>query len=444
MACHSSAGCKNALGGVHALNILRTGLAADKYDRHSLCLFFGLFRREAYGSAGGARGCRKPLCNRLCLFQSLAVKLRVQESVQLLRVNHKHSLFLGAHTLSHKVDRYFKCGVSRSLAVSRLKHIELTLLKGKFHVLHIFKVNLKRICDMYKFFIRFRIYLFKLIDCLGRSYAGNNVFALSVHEELAEQLLFAGSRVACKRNACSGIVAHIAEYHHLNVYSRTPVVRDIVHLSVNDGPWVVPAAEYGLYGRNKLFLRIRREISTQFFLVEGLEANYKLTHVSLVKLGVEIDFLGEFDVVDDVLEFRFRKLHNDVRKHLNKSAVTVIGKARVIGEAGYRFSHLIVDPEVEDSVHHTRHGRPCTASHRYKQRIFLVAKFFPADFLHLFEVLEDLALDISRDHFSVFVITDASLSRDSKSLRNRHTQVCHLRKVCTLAPEKLSHIPIAL
>jgi hypothetical protein len=53
----------------------------------------------------------------------------------------------------------------------------------------------------------------QLVDLLRGADAGHDVFALGVHQELAEQLLFAGGGVARERDAGAGGVAHVAEDH---------------------------------------------------------------------------------------------------------------------------------------------------------------------------------------------------------------------------------------
>ena len=72
--------------------------------------------------------------------------------------------------------------------------------------------------------------------------SGNNVFALRVHQEFAEQFLFASGGVTSKRNAGTGSVAQVAERHHLYVNSGTPGIRDIIVAAVYVRSGVVPVS----------------------------------------------------------------------------------------------------------------------------------------------------------------------------------------------------------
>ena len=117
-----------------------------------------------------------------------------------------------------------------------------------------------------KLLVNLRHNFLQLIDLLRGTNAGNNVLALCVHQEFAHQVLFAGGGVACKGNAGTGGVAHIAESHHLHVNSRTPGIRDIVVAAVDVCTRVVPGTEYGLDSLHQLFLRIGREVCADLLL----------------------------------------------------------------------------------------------------------------------------------------------------------------------------------
>ena len=114
------------------------------------------------------------------------------------------------------------------------------MFNGELHILHIAVVVFKSLAN-----------ILKLLECLGEFFfhfgnvhrstnACNNVFALCIGKELTEKALSACSRVAGERNACTAIVAHIAERHHLNVNGSTPGIRDIVITTVNVCTGVVP------------------------------------------------------------------------------------------------------------------------------------------------------------------------------------------------------------
>ena len=92
----------------------------------------------------------------------------------------------------------------------------------ELHILHIAIVIFKCFADVLKLLERFGELLFHLCNLHRRTNAGNDVLALSVCKEFAEKTLCAGSGVTRECNACTAVVAHVAERHHLNVYGCTP------------------------------------------------------------------------------------------------------------------------------------------------------------------------------------------------------------------------------
>ena len=157
-----------------------------------------------------------------------------------------------------------------------MQHVELSVLNGKLHVLHIAVVCFQRIADLDELLVAFRHNLGQLIDRLRSTDACDNVLALCIHQEFAEQLLFAGRRVTGKRNACAGGVAHIAERHHLNVDSSTPGIRNVVHSSVDVCTRVVPGTENGFDRAHELIFRVRREVHADFLFIFRFELICKL------------------------------------------------------------------------------------------------------------------------------------------------------------------------
>ena len=119
---------------------------------------------------------------------------------------------------------------------------------------------------------------FQLADRLGCPYAGHHVFALGVDQVLAVNSLGAGCRVPGKGHAGSGRVAHITEYHGLDINRRTPVAGDVVHAAVYVGPGVIPGTEYGLHRFHQLDVRILGEVLADGFFIQGFEAFDQFFH----------------------------------------------------------------------------------------------------------------------------------------------------------------------
>ena len=281
-------------------------------------------------------------------------------------------------------------------------------------------------------------------DRLRGADAGHDVLALRVHQELAEQLLFAGGRAAGKCNARARGVAHIAEYHGLDVDRGAPGVRNIVHAAVGVRARVIPRAEYRANRFHQLLLGVLRELFAQGLFIVILEQDDQFGHIVRVQLVIHLDALLLLDLIDEGLEGGLGQLHDDIREHLDEAAVGIARKARIVRQAGNRFADLVIHAEVEDGVHHAGHGRTRTRTNGYEQRIFRVAQRFAGDFFQFIEVLKDLFLDIRIDRLAVLIIPGAGFGGDSKTLRHRHAQPGHLCQVGTLAAEQLTHFSVAL
>ena len=170
----------------------------------------------------------------------------MEKCIKVTGIDHSNSLLLIDHTLVNEVAGDLKRRLSGTLTVTGLEHIELARLNGEFHVLHITVVILKDSTN-----------LFKLSESLGElvrhfgnrhrsTNACNNVLALCVCKELAHKSALTCSGVASEGNACTAIVAHITERHHLYVNSGTPRIRNIVVAAVNVSTGVVPRTENSL------------------------------------------------------------------------------------------------------------------------------------------------------------------------------------------------------
>ncbi len=193
----------------------------------------------------------------------------MQKLIQGLRLNTKHSLLRCNLALIYQIAGNLNgCG-SRSLSVSCLQEVQLALLDGELHILHITVVILQAACNLHKLLEALRKVLLKLGDGLRCTDTCHNVLTLGIDQILAEDTLLARSRISGKCNAGSGGVAHISEHHSLYVDSGSPVAGNVIHTAVYNGTLVVPGTEHGLYSLHKLYLGILGEVLSHLFLING-------------------------------------------------------------------------------------------------------------------------------------------------------------------------------
>ena len=136
--------------------------------------------------------------------------------------------------------KHIKChcqsGNTGAFADTTLQHIQFIVLNGEFYIEHIMEVFFKNGTYVAKFFVGlwhkflhglhvFVLFVFGIvIQWVGSSNTSNNVFTLSIYQPFTIELVVACCGITGKGYTCCGIVAHIAEYHGLNIYCCTPIV----------------------------------------------------------------------------------------------------------------------------------------------------------------------------------------------------------------------------
>ena len=136
--------------------------------------------------------------------------------------------------------------------------------------------------------------------------------------------------------------------------------------------------------------------------------------------------------------------HDHVAIHLDEPAVAVVGETFVVGQAGEAFHRGVVQSEVEDCVHHARHGVAGTGAHGDEQRVFHVAEFFAHGFLHFDHRRVDLRVELLRVSAFVVVVIGADFGADGETARHRQADARHLRKVRALAAEQGFHFSVTV
>ena len=185
-------------------------------------------------------------------------------------------------------------------------------------------------CNLCKLFIYLRHIVFKLSNWVRCSYTCNNVLSLSVYEILSIQFFLSGGWITRKRNTCTGSLAHVTEYHSLNINSSTPWIRNIIHSSVNISSRVIPWTEHSFYRLYHLNFWVLREVFTFFRLIERLELLNHFLEVFSWKLGIKCDTSLLFHLINNFFKTFLWEFHNNIWEHLYKTAVTVISESLIV------------------------------------------------------------------------------------------------------------------
>ena len=395
-------------------------------------------------SGCSARRCRQCLSNFFALLELLRIEGRVQQLIQALCFNAKHGFLRRNPSLIYKVAGNLNGSLRGALAVSRLQEKQLALLDGKFHVLHVAVMVFQTVGDVHKLLVALWQIFCELGNRLRRADACDNIFTLRVDQILTKNTLFTGGRVAGKRDAGAGRVAHVAEYHGLNVDSGAPIARNVIHAAVYNCTRIVPRAEYRLDSLHELYLWILRELCAHFFRINCFIPCDDFFEIVRSQIGIIFCALRVFDLRQDALKERFAHLHDDIREHLDKPAIRIVGKPRIAGFLGEALYRDIVQAQIQNSIHHARHRCPRAGTHGYQQRIRFIAELLAALLLQYSERRKNLLLNLLRNLLALCIVIGACLRRYRKAVWNRQPQIGHLGKVCALAAEQRTHISISL
>ena len=294
-------------------------------------------------------------------------------------------------------------------------------------------------------------------DGLGVADAGDNVLALGINQKVTVELLGAVGRVARKGDAGRRGLALVAKGHGLNVDGGAELVRNTVLLAVDAGALIHPAAKDGLNGKAQLKLRIMwedglaiddLELGIQGSLnvlgEDALKGLDEFLQVLSRKLGIDANAGDQACLGQGVLEQVGVNTHNDVGEHLDKAAVAIPGKTRILRLGDKALNRVVVEAQVEDRVHHAGHGERSTRANRHEQRIGGVAELFAAAGLEVGLGGNDLIECAFGPHVAGTRVLDTGLAGNGKATGNRQADTAHLGKVCALAAKHEVHGLVAL
>ena len=276
---------------VHAVNVVRHGLAADENDRLALPRpLDGVVGREHDLAAGRAGRRRQPLRRRPGIFShSSGSKPGASSWLSDSGIDQQHRLFRRDQLLVDEIGGDHDRRVAGALAAARLQHEQPLVLDRELEVLHVLVVLLEPRRDLAQLLVGLRQHLFELADRLRRAHAGDDVLALRVDQELAVELLLAGAGIARKADAGRRAVAGVAEHHHLHVDGRADVIGDVVDAAVFFRARVHPRAEHRVARHVQLLARILRERPCPVCsLHDPLVALDDFAQRVLVEVGVEL------------------------------------------------------------------------------------------------------------------------------------------------------------
>ena len=165
-------------------------------------------------------------------------------------------------------------------------------------------------------------------------------------------------------------------------------------------------------------------------------------------LGGEIRFLGHAGFGLDSRHFPGERPRFPVRRgkpqhhlavHLDEPPIAVVGEARVAGALGQTGRGGVVQPQIQDAVHHAGHGRPRPGAHGQQQRIIGVAEASALLRLHRRDACLHRRGQRRGIGAIVFALVGTHRRGDRESRRHRQTDAGHFREVGAFAAKGLAH-----
>ena len=338
---HAAARRQDALGGVHAADVLGRSLHAHQHALLALRLELlgggGVedhlahrrARRGGQADTDDVRGVRR-----------LVPELRVQKLVDVRVLDHPDGGARVDQPLAHEVDGDLHRAGAGAFPRARLEHVQLALLHGELDVLHVLVVLLQQLRVAHQVFVRLRQRLAHARDVLRGADARHDVLALRVHQVLAVQRVLARARVARETDARAGRFAHVPENHGLNVHRGAFQADDAVDGHVLLRAVAVPAVKHRVRRQSHLLRRFLRETHAGV-VVHGLVPLHELAQIFLAELVVGRHAHLAFQRVDLLLEQAVVDAHHHVAVHVQEPAVRVEGEL-LAGFAREALHHLVV------------------------------------------------------------------------------------------------------
>ena len=361
---------------------------------------------------------------------------------QLIEILRRHALdrfVLRNQPLVHHFDRSPNRGHSGPLRAPRLQHVELAVLERELDILHVLEVLLELGREAVELAIDLgQFAALHFLNGLGRACTGDHVLALRVGQHVTIQHVLAGAAVPRERHTRAAVVTHVAIHHRDDVDRRSQTVGDPVHLAVILRAPRVPALEHRFDRAPQLLLRIIGEGPARALLDDRLEVVDQVVQIVGGEIDVAFDLAAGLRLVELCLERILAEVEDDVAIHLDKAAIGIVRKTRVLGPSDQPFDRLVIQAEVQDRLHHPRHRDRGPRAYRHEQRILGVAEALLGDALQMLQVAIDLGAECRRKR-SLGDVRDAEPGGDRKAGRDGEAEVGHFGEAGALATQDVAH-----
>jgi hypothetical protein len=119
--------------------------------------------------------------------------------------------------------------------------------------------------------------------------------------------------------------------------------------------WVVPGVEHCPDGARELLTCVLRERGARLLLVKLFEGRDHLLQVGRREIDVLLRPAPLLELGQRLFEATRVDAVDDLAVHLDQPPIRILGESLVSGSRTETLERVVVEPEVEDCVHHPRH-----------------------------------------------------------------------------------------
>ncbi len=426
-----------------AVNVFRLGFLAHQDDllvvaAPALDRRIGVEHDLSGGRAGG--GAHALRGRSRLVFR---VELREHHLFQRLGIDAQQRLIAADQAFLRHFHRAADHGGGVHLAVAGLQAVEHALFDGVLVILDLVVVAFQLVPQFDQLPEQLRHFFLHLQYRLRRADAGHHVLALGVDQIFAIHHVFAGAGVAGEADAGRAVVAHVAEHHGHHVDRRAVghFRGDLELAAVIDRPLAHPGVEHRLDRQFQLFVGVLRERPAGLFLDHFQEQLSDILQVVGVQAQVDLDAGAALDRFKVLVEVLVVDAQRDFAEQLDKAAVGVVTEAFVAGQLDQARQGGFVQAQVQDGVHHARHGHGGAGAHRHQQGIGRAAELLAGFLLQPGHVLAH-ALHQSFGQAVVGDVIQTGLGSDDETRRHSQPDLGHFTQVGALAAQQ--HFVLAI
>ena len=273
----------------------------------------------------------------------------------------------------------------------------------------------------------------------------HHVLALGVDQVVAIKRILPGARVPGEAHPGGGIVAHVAEDHGADVHRGAvgQIGGNVELAAIIHRPFTHPGFKYALDGDHQLGPGILGKRPPGFVLDELLKTLYYFCQGFGGQLRINSGVVLFLDFIKNLIEIGVRQSQADFAEKLQETAVGVIDEALILGQLDHAFGRFIIEPQIENGVHHSRHGQGGTGADRYQQGLGRVPEAFAGLGFQGRHVIMDFVHETFRELRPLSEIIQVGVGGDAEPRRHWQTNLGHGAQSGSLASQQLFIGPVA-